>query len=376
MIAAKRFIFGFILSLALIVLLWPSVQSAQATCGAVTCFVVIGSQQQVPQAGLLTFSTIYNYTPMRLLDGTSGVIAAFDQTGRRLLLDHHRETRTITQTVNFDLNYGITDRLGLQVTIPYLRRTHKHLGGLGEEGPHGTGEPVSFADNNIGDMTITTKYNMLPTLRSMIVGGVGIQLPTGSTQALDSAGEVMESPTQLGRGNVGLIGSIYQTYELIPHRLNQFSYASYRHTFRNNDGYQFGDEYNLSLGANGAPLPSAPWLVLTGQFSWRYLVHDNVSASLERSATPADAPDFPGETIVLDPNMTNRRAPNTGSTYFAFSPGFQISIDGLIDSPLTKMTSFYFYSQIPLMRDSNNNLAQGTSYIFGLTRSFQMTNPS
>ncbi len=31
MIAAKRFIFGFILSLALIVLLWPSVQSAQAT---------------------------------------------------------------------------------------------------------------------------------------------------------------------------------------------------------------------------------------------------------------------------------------------------------------------------------------------------------
>ena len=79
---------------------------------------------------------------------------------------------------------------------------------------------------------------------------------------------------------------------------------------------------------------------------------------------------------VVDTLIANRRVPNTGSTYLAFSPGFQVSLEGLIDSPLTKMTSFYFYSQIPVARDSNNNLAQGTSYIFGLTRSFQMTKTS
>ncbi len=89
-------------------MLWPS--HVAASCGAVTCFVVVGTQQQVPQAGLLTFNTIYNYTPMRLLDGTNGVISAVDQSGRCLILDHHQEIRTITQTVNFDLNYGITDR--------------------------------------------------------------------------------------------------------------------------------------------------------------------------------------------------------------------------------------------------------------------------
>jgi hypothetical protein len=76
---------------------------------------------------------------------------------------------------------------------------------------------------------------------------------------------------------------------------------------------------------------------------------------------------------VLDPTIANRRVPTTGSTYFAFSPGFQVSLDGLIDSPLTKWTSLYFHSQIPIMRDSNNNLAQGISYIFGVTRSFQLT---
>lgn len=369
--AGKRFILGLIFGVASVTFSWFSVQTAQASCGAVTCFVVIGSQQQVPQAGLLTFNTIYNYTPMRLLDGTNGVIPAIDQHDQRMILDHHREIRTITQTATFDLNYGITDRLGIQVTIPYLWRTHKHIDGLGEENG-GRGDLVPFKDNGIGDVTFTGKYNILPTLRSMIVAGFGVQVPTGNTEALDAARHTMEAPGQLGRGQVGLIGSLYQTYELIPHRLNQFFYGSYRHTFRNNDGYQFGDEYNLNLGVNGVPLESAPWLALTGQFTWRYLVHDNMSASLERSARPGD-PGFPGDPIVLDPMILNRSVPNTGATYFAFSPGFQASLDGLIDSPLTKMSSVYFYAQLPIMRDSNNNLAQGTSYIFGFTRSFQLT---
>ncbi len=65
--AGKRFIIGFILSLALMTFSWPGAQTAQASCGAVSCFVVIGSQQQVPQAGVLTVNAMYNYTPMRLL---------------------------------------------------------------------------------------------------------------------------------------------------------------------------------------------------------------------------------------------------------------------------------------------------------------------
>jgi hypothetical protein len=369
--ARKQFILGFVLGVASICSSWLTGQVAHAACGSVTCFVVVGSQQQVPQAGLLTFNTIYNYTPMRLLDGTNGVIPAIEQTDRRLILGHHQEVRTITQTVTFDLNYGITDRLGIQVTIPYLWRTHKHIDGLGEDGLNGAGELVPFRDNGVGDVTFTGKYNILPMLRGMIVAGFGVQVPTGSTTARDDHGGIMESPGQLGRGQVGLIGSLYQTYELIPQRLNQFFYGSYRHTFRNNDGYQFGDEYNLNLGASGVPLASAPWLILTGQFHWRYMVHDNMNASLERSARPGD-PIFPGETISIDPAILNRSIPNTGSTYFAFSPGFQLNVEGLIDTPLTKMSSVYFYAQLPIERDSNNNLAQGTSYIFGVTRSFQV----
>jgi len=47
MMAGKRFILGSILSLAPVFFSWPGVQPAQASCGAMTYFVVIGSQQQV-----------------------------------------------------------------------------------------------------------------------------------------------------------------------------------------------------------------------------------------------------------------------------------------------------------------------------------------
>ncbi len=371
--AGKRFILGFILSLALVVFSWPGVQPAPASCGAVTCFVVIGSQQQVPQAGLLTVNALYNYTPMRLLGGTNGVISAVDQANREMILDHHQETRTITQQTTLDLNYGLTDRVGLQLTLPYMWRTHRHIDGLGEGGANGEGDASNFSANGIGDIRAGLKYNLLPTLSSMVVLGFGIYLPTGNTHAHDSAGNVMESPTQLGRGQVGLNPTIYQSYELIPHRLNQFASASYRHTFRNNDGYRFGDEYMLNAGLN---LVTTPWLVLTGQVNYRYLVHDNFSSSLLRSATPADGAGFPGDPIPIDDTIKNRAVPNTGSTYYAFTPGFQVGLGQLIESNWTNMTSLYFFAQIPFERDSNNSLAQGTSYIFGLTRSFQVANPS
>jgi hypothetical protein len=107
------------------------------------------------------------------------------------------------------------------------------------------------------------------------------------------------------------------------------------------------------------------------------MVHDNFSSSLYRSATPADGPAlFPGEPILIDPTIQNRSVPTTGSTFLSFTPGFNLSLDGMVESAWTKMTSVYFFAAIPVARDSNNSLAQGTSYVFGLSRSFQMLNPS
>jgi hypothetical protein len=209
---------------------------------------------------------------------------------------------------------------------------------------------------------------------------LGVYLPTGDhdqkTAGLEGA-ETMEPTAQIGRGQFGLQGSIYQTYEIIPHRLNQFASASYRHTFRNNFGYQFGDQFDFGFGAN---LVTVPWLVLTNQFNYRYMVHDSYSGSLSRSAVPSDnilnPGSFPGEALSISDTIQNRSVPTTGSTYFAYTPGLQVGLGEAIKTPLTENTSLYFYSQIPIARDFNGNLAQGVSYVFGITKLFQVMNPS
>src|SRR6476619_4124023 len=131
--ARKRFIPGFILSLAFVFFSWPGSQTAQASCGSVTCFVVIGSQQQVSPKGLLTVNAFYNYTPQgTLLSGTNGVIPAVDLDNRQLILGHHQEIRTMSQMYTLDLNDGVIDLFGIEFAIPYERIKHQHLDGLGE----------------------------------------------------------------------------------------------------------------------------------------------------------------------------------------------------------------------------------------------------
>jgi hypothetical protein len=150
---------------------------------------------------------------------------------------------------------------------------------------------------------------------------------------------------------------VYQSYELLPHRLNEFASFSYRHTFKNNNGYQYGDEYLLSAGLN---LRTWEWLILTAQFNYRYLVHDTFSSSLFQAQDPSD----PGDPIPIDPLIRDRAVPTTGSTTLMFTPGFSVEV--------APATSVYFYSQIPVARDFNNNLAQGVSYIVGVSHVFNL----
>lgn len=330
--------------------LWPS--TAHASCGSVSCFVVIGSQQQVPMRGLLTVNVIYNYTPMEAPPGEGGRIPFANQGAKTLTLANLNvnSIETTTRTATLDLNYGLTERLGIEVTIPYKHvEANAQIGGL---------TPVPYNERGLGDIRATLKYNVLPTLRSMVVLGVGVDFPTGSYGRFAQGSTLAESTLQIGRGNFGVVPMVYQTYELIPHRVNQFALASYRHTFKNSDGYQFGDEANVGLGVNVVPLEQTPWLRLTQQFNFRWTQNDAMDAALFQF-NPAT-----GSSILLDPTVKFRSVPTTGSTYLAYSPGIMLN--------LFNFASAYFIAQIPIHRDFNGNLEQQISYIFGVTKSFQL----
>lgn len=327
-------------------------RAASASCGSVSCFVVIGTQQQVSIAGALTVNLIYNYTPMEAPAGQGGSIPFANQGEKTLTLANLNvnSISTTMRTVTLDLNYGLTERLGIQVAIPYKHvESDAQIGGL---------TPVPYSERGLGDVRATLKYNVLPTLRSMVVLGLGADFPTGSYGRIAQGTTLAESSLQIGRGNFGLIPMIYQTYELMPHRVNQFAMASYRHTFKNSDGYQFGDEVNVSAGLNIIPLEKTPWLTLIQQFNFRWMQNDAMDAALYQFDSTI------GTSILLDPTIKFRSVPTTGSRYLAYSPGINLN--------LFDVASFYFIAQIPIYRDFNGNLEQQISYVFGLSKSFQL----
>jgi hypothetical protein len=114
---------------------------------------------------------------------------------------------------------------------------------------------------------------------------------------------------------------------------------------------------NLSGGFNLVPLEQTQWLVLTQQVNYRWMQNDSMDASLFQF-NPNGAP------ILLDPTVKFREVPTTGSTYVAYSPGIRLT--------LWDFASAYAVVQIPVYRDFNGNLEQQISYVFGLTKSFQL----
>ncbi|MEK7222418.1 MAG: transporter [Nitrospirota bacterium] len=342
-------------ALAALVFLIGGAFEASASCGSASCFLVTGSEAGVQPKGKLVVDLRYMYVPSNAPDGgLSGRVAAVDQERRRVILDEHQEHRTITETTILDVNYGLTDRVTLELTVPYRKIKHSHVIEVGEANG-GAGDFESFQDTGLGDVRLTGKYSVLPTLRSLLVFGLGVDLPTGDSHANNIERKLQEPTLQLGRRTWGTVASIYQSYEVIPHRLNQFASASYRHSFTGSNSYRFGDEYILTGGMN---LKTLNVVTLTGQFNWRYIVHDEFAGDLRRSLFPGDA-GFPGDPEVIDPVLKRRPVPNTGSTMLAFSPGVSIAV--------TERASVYFHAQVPIARDFNGGVQQEISFLGGLT---------
>jgi hypothetical protein len=327
---------------------------AQASCGAVSCFVVIGSQQQVSPAGVLTTNLVYNYTPASPGPDGANTIPYANQQTKQLILGNTQVDRleTLVQTVALDLNYGLTDRIGLQFMAPF-----KSVDSIGQFGP---GQVSSFKDSGLGDVMAKLKYNLLPTLRSMFVLEMGVFFPTGTYQQVGANGQYAESTLQLGRGTFGFQPGFYQTYEILPHRLNQFLQGSWRYNLRNSDGYQFGQEFSLNLGVN---LVTVPWLILTEQVNVRYKTQDKMEAALFQFVGPPI-----DRALPIDLNVISRSIPTTDYTFVGFSTGLMVN--------LWDFAQGYFIAQIPIYRDFNGNLQQDLSFVAGITKVFNVRSPS
>jgi hypothetical protein len=332
------------------------VPKAHASCGSAACFMLTGEEGAVQGEGKLSVGLTYAYTISKLAPNTSGLVTSVDQEARQLVLNEHFENRTISEITTLDVNYGLTNNFTMEVLVPYKRIDHTHTIEIGNDNG-GAGTYEKFQTAGIGDVRLNGKYAYLPSLRSLVVLGFGVDLPTGDSHANNSQGALQEPTLQLGRRSLGIVPSIYQSYEIIPHVLDQFTSVSYQHAFKGPNSYRFGDVYVLSGGVNWKALER---LTLTGQFNWRYAVHDEFTGTLARAQTPAD-PTFPGDPLVIDPEMKRRPVSTTGSTMLAFSPGVSVQVRDNLRA--------YLFAQIPVVRDFNGGLIPDVGFLFGLSMS-------
>ena len=333
-------------------------EEASASCGSAACFLLTGEEGAVQLKGALSVGIQYAYTISKLESGTNGFVTSVDQEARRLVLNEHAEHRTILEVTTLDVNYGLTNNLTLEFLVPYRNIKHTHIIERGSLDTNGAGMYEAFQDSGIGDIRVNTKYAYLPTLRSLLVFGFGVDLPTGNSHATNVNGNLQEPTLQLGHRSWGIQPSVYQSYEIIPHVLDQFASVSYHHTFAGPNSYRFGDVYVASAGLNYMTLKI---LTLTGQFNWRYAVHDEFTGSLARVQEPTD-PTFPDEPIVLDPEIKRRPVSNTGGTTLAFSPGIAVQVREHLRA--------YFFVQVPMVQDYNGGLIPDVSYLAGLSMTF------
>ncbi len=325
--------------------------SAEASCGSASCFLAIGNMPSVQPKDLVRVDINYSYVPQT---GPNNQVAAVNIENQQQILNEHLEQQTINQQLRLDMNYGLTDNWTLQFQIPVVSREHDHRIEVGAGAAPAIGAFENFDATGLGDISFMAKYGFLPTLRSMLVFGLGAVAPTGNFDARNITGAIQEPTLQIGRGNWGLVVHAFQQYELIPHKLNQFFSYTWNHTFENKFNYQFGDTNLFAFGLNWLATPRT---TLSLQLNYTYALQDQFVGSLKAHGTILNPDD-----VVLSDQITQRGVANTGRTTLLLTPGITLRIG--------ENTSWYFYGQAPLVQDANGGLEQDPSLLTGFVHYF------
>jgi len=309
---------------------------ALATCGSANCFLVTGTREGTNDQGAFTFDLSYRYVDQsRGLEGsreTGDVLTpAIDFSNGAILPDHHREIRTLNTLMQLDLDYGVTGRLTLFGTIPFLNeRRHEHVDDVGTPA-----EEFTNADgtSGFGDVRLGMRYAAVVRPKQILVAGAALKLPTGPYRLLDSHGEINEPTIQPGTGAFAINASIYFAYHPAPRSGEWFVSGSYQGSGRNALAYRLGNEAVVNAGFDHRAGKRATWVL---QLDSRWTRRDEFMGS--------DVPSTGASTVHLTPGVR-----------FAVSPG----------------SVFYIFGQAPVReRVNETQLAPRGGVIFGVSKTF------
>ena len=150
----------------------------------------------------------------------------------------------LTQTLNLEVRVGITDRLTLGVSAPYIFRDHLNetetafFGGFTED---------------VGDVKVNTLWDLLDQGPHILTLGLGVSLPTGEInergRTATSARAQLPFNMQTGSGSVDFMPSLSF---MTQNEFGSFG-AQVGSTFHLNDNdrdYRLGDQFDLTAWAS------------------------------------------------------------------------------------------------------------------------------
>jgi|AntRauTorckE6833_2_1112554.scaffolds.fasta_scaffold01912_4 hypothetical protein len=239
----------------------------------------------------------------------------------------NRTSERETFSTLLEINYGLTSRLTLTGAFTHVQKSRT-------TGLQGAGSAQELEASGIGDGLIMGKYVILKqTLWKpyQVVLGAGAKIPFGSN-SLKSNGLALNADMQPGTGSWDGIGWSLLSYTIRSQNLTFYTVNSFKKTssasrFSEDDQYQFGDEFNSTIGM------SQP-------------VFDKFSYSLKVIYRTAKA------------DLRNdSRMPSTGGEWLNAVPGIGYS--------LTDRLSIQVSGQIPLYQDVNGTQPTTTYILTG-----------
>lgn len=240
----------------------------------------------------------------------------------------HEEQRTINILGQFDLNYGVTPRLGIGITVPFYNdRQHEHT--------HLDTAEFTKVDGTtgMGDVILRAKYALYRSTRNLVVAGVGFKLPSGEYRLRDSDNVINEPTIQPGTGSYDYLFSVFHSHQWQLHSLDTFASLQYRLNTKNDLEYEFGDALTANAGVKYRVTSK---LIVSGQLNARYAKQDR----------------FLGQDV-----------PSTGSTMVYATPGVKLEA--------SEQLSLYTHLQLPVHQHVNDvNLVPRYQFMFGLSYAF------
>lgn len=254
---------------------------------------------------------------------------------------HHDEVYTINRIHRLNGSIGLTDRLSLDLVLPFVSRSHEHV-------HHHHGEDLIEAWNfsGVGDFVTQLRYAVwVPSRASLptVYGILGGKFPTGATHKTNEEDEA-EVSIQPGSGSYDLIvgAATRQTFSVpmltgLYATMPLFMTATYQRNGHGRDDYKVGNNALINVGTSYPLISQVGFLT---QLNVRIRERD------ERGDTGEETDKTGGEFVYISPGLEWRITP-------------RLRLSGLVQWPVYQRVN-----QIQLTSDYN--LVASVSYAFRL----------